>query len=325
MSDITMDTRFDWFIGTFNKTVEELRTRANDLVRDNDFLNKRVEELQKQNEEKDQKLSEQEEEIEKLKNIISNMEDGEGVVDFVNDFIKKDEDLIRIQLQQLADTQKRVDESVKKSAMDACAFSGQCKTTIDHELAGMTLPKIREHNDTAFKSIFMIRDVVRSLNAWRENICERTGSDFIQIGQVKIYKQNDDGTVRFVERGVKVYMSRPVTEKDVEDDPSLYFPAFLNITGANITDYTIQCRSCSIFRDWAEVLQSWTSVVVQEDFEPTRDEGSGDLLMNLEDIWYIRGDVTVTFRKNYRNCEKFIHLDIENKDGIIQLKYRRDF
>ncbi len=304
-----MDKRFEWFIRDFSNTMEDLHKRVNDLVRDNDFLNKRAEELKNDNEEKDKKLSEKEEEIEKLKNIISNMEDGEGVVDFVNDFIQKDEDLIRIQTEQLVDAQKKVTKLIDDNAMTSYLYSKRCRSQLAMEAHKTPMPEIRklqgDGKDKCFDTKFSLLSIVECINAWRENICEHRNMEFICVGYENLFKQNDDGTLRLFERNVRIYMNRPITQEDVEGDTQLYSKTLLNIPSPKDAiehneDVIIHCGMWRGLRD--------NRIVVQEDFKPTRDEGSGDLIMNLEDIWYIKRDQEVNIEKRYRGNYKNLKL-----------------
>tara|TARA_R100000951_G_scaffold44194_1_gene37302 strand:+ start:573 stop:1565 length:993 start_codon:yes stop_codon:yes gene_type:complete len=272
---------------------------------------------------KDKYLDEKDAEIEKLQTIISNMDDGEGVVDFVNDFIKKDEDLVNGVLNKLKDEEKTVDDYRISCAQMAHTLSRSIMRSLEIEIEETPLPKIRkiqgrsQMEETYFTTQISVDAVVKTINNWRGAAgCHGSRQDAILVMRnTRIYKQNDDGTVRKFQRGrVMIYSDKDVTETDIVENPSLYINAFLKITKPDTptkkygTHDTIKDR-------WGNAFDYETKIVVQEDFEPIEDEGTGQLIMGIGDIWYQTTDPTVRIIKKYRNGERAIFLKPEIRLG----------
>lgn len=267
---------------------------------------------------KDKLLDDKDAEIEKLKSIISNMEDGEGVVDFVNDFIKKDEKLIEIQTSQLATAEEDVSECIKRSSKLSDDLSRQCRMSLEIEIDKMSFKDIRLANGDGMEPLFLdttfsIETIVNTINSWRRDMCSALGSQLL-LGLCSLYKQNDDGSLYFFRTGndhVKVYMDKDVTFTDVKEDPTLYINAFLNLD--------------NIEKGFDRVFKN--SIVVQNDFEPEEDDEDGLKFMNLSDIWYVGTTPIVPINKNYRNSYKTVILksSVSHWNNRIQFSYKSDY
>lgn len=271
---------------------------------------------------KDKLLDDKDAEIEKLKSIISNMEDGEGVVDFVNDFIKKDEKLIEIQTSQLATAEEDVSECIKRSSKLSDALSRQCRDTLKIEIDKMSMKDIRLANGDGMEPLFLdttfsIKTIVETINSWRRDMCSSLGTSHIRLGNCSLYKQNDDGSLYAFRRTdlVKVYMDKDVSFTDVKEDPTLYINAFLNLD--------------NIEEGFRVVLNQ--RIVVQNDFEPEEGEepsiDAGEKFMNLSDIWYVENNPVVCIDKTYRNSYKTVILksSVSHWNNSIQFSYKSDY
>ena len=248
---------------------------------------------------KDKLLDDKDAEIEKLKSIISNMEDGEGVVDFVNDFIKKDEKLIEIQTSQLATAEEDVSECMKRSSKLSDDLSLQCRKSLQIEIDKMSMKDIRLANGDGMEPLFLdtsfyISTIVDTINSWRQNMCSSLGTSHIRVGRCSLYKQNDLGNLYVLYPNTPrevVYMDKDVTFTDVKEDPTLYINAFLNLD--------------NIEEGFAGVFKQ--RIVVQNDFEPQ--DGEDDIkFINLSDIWYVEHNPVVSVNKTYRNSYKTVSL-----------------
>lgn len=309
MSEITLDKRFQWFITQLTEDVEEFKKKINDLIRDNNFLNKRCEELIKENEEKDKKIDEQKLEIEKLQKIITNMEDGEGVVDFVNDFIKKDEDLIRIQTTLLKDTEETLRKERLASAKNASEYSINVRLLLESEISNVSFTKLED--GYRFTNEIRKESIVNSLNAWRNYYCIIHKTEHIPVADgIYIYKQNDDGTLTRFKRNVKVYWTKEITMEEFNDDPSFYVPIFFDVCSLppnNLNNY------CRITENWSHIMGGSNKVVVQENFQPiTQDDEP--IHMNLTDVWYVKTrSAHAVITKSFRKSNKFVSLEVINE------------
>ena len=272
---------------------------------------------------KDKLLDDKDAEIERLKSIISNMEDGEGVVDFVNDFIKKDEKLIEIQTSQLATAEEDVSECMKRSSKLSDDLSLQCRKSLQIEIEKMSIKDIRLANGHGMEPLFLdttfyIRTIVDTINCWRRDMCYSLGTSHIRLGGCSLYKQNDDGSLYAFRRTdvVKVYMDKDVTFTDVKEDHTLYINAFLNFD--------------NIEHGFAGVFNK--RIVVQNDFEP--EEGDppdtdawGEKFMSLSDIWYVENDPVIHVNKKYRNSYKTVSLksSVSEWNNSIQFSWKSDY
>ena len=277
---------------------------------------------------KDKLLDDKDAEIEKLQGIIASMEDGEGVVDFVNDFIKKDERLIEIQTSQLSTAEEELSESIKLSSKLSHDISKQCRKSLEIELDKMIMKDIRLTNGVSvFETTFSIQTVVDTINSWRRGRCSYGNMTEICVGTCNLYKQNDDGSLNhYGGPVVQVYMDKDVTLTDVKEDPTLYINAFLNITtehgSGNSCHHTIEQAFGGAFKQ---------RIVVQNDFEPQDGEDMAQSVpagfMSLSDIWYVENNPDVQINKNYRNSYKCIYLKtiVSKWNNSIQFSYKSDY
>ena len=283
---------------------------------------------------KDKLLDDKDAEIEKLQGIIASMEDGEGVVDFVNDFIKKDERLIEIQTSQLSTAEEELSESIKLSSKLSHDISKQCRNRLATELDGMSMKDIRRKEGMGYgkflQTTFSIRTMVDTINSWRRGRCSYENMSEIYVGLCSIYKQNDDGSLNYYDGHLrrdgsqaKVYMTKDVTYEEVKQDPTLYINAFLNITteqgmsnmGENFCDMNIEQAFGGVFTK---------RIVVQNDFEP--EEEDGNKFMSLSDIWYVEKNASVRVLKKYRNDYKYVYLNVHSvmPSGDIHFSWNSD-
>ena len=281
---------------------------------------------------KDKLLDDKDAEIEKLQGIIASMEDGEGVVDFVNDFIKKDERLIEIQTSQLSTAEEELSESISLSAKVSYAVSCQCRKSLEIELDRMSMKDIRLANGDGMAPLFLdttfsIQTMVDTINSWRRGRCSYGNMGEICVGTCNLYKQNDDGSLNhYGGPVVQVYMDKDVTFKDVKEDPTLYINAFLNITtengSGNSGHHTIEQAFGGAFKQ---------RIVVQNDFEPQDGEDMAQSVpagfMSLSDIWYVENNPDVQINKNYRNSYKSIYLKtiVGEYNNYIRFSYKSDY
>ena len=278
---------------------------------------------------KDKLLDDKDAEIEKLQGIIASMEDGEGVVDFVNDFIKKDERLIEIQTSQLSTAEEELSESIKLSSKLSHDISKQCRKSLEIELDKMIMKDIRLTNGVSvFETTFSIQTVVDTINSWRRGRCSYGNMTEICVGTCNLYKQNDDGSLNhYGGPVVQVYMDKDVTLTDVKEDPTLYINAFLNITtehgsGTDSGHHNIEQAFGGAFKQ---------RIVVQNDFEPQDGEDMAQSVpagfMSLSDIWYVENNPDVQINKNYRNSYKCIYLKtiVSKWNNSIQFSYKSDY
>ena len=268
---------------------------------------------------KDKYLDEKDAEIEQLQTIISNMDDGEGVVDFVNDFIKKDEDLVNAYINKLKDEEQTVDDYRISCAKMAHTLSKSIMRSLEIEIEQTPLPQIRkiqgrsQMEESYFTTEISVDAVVKTINDWRGAAgCNGSRQDGILVMRnTRIYKQNDDGTLRRFQTGrVRIYSDKDVTETDIVENPSLYINAFLKITKPD-TPTKMYATHNTIKDRWGGGFDYDSKIVVQEDFEPIEDEESGHLHMGIGDIWYQTTDPTVRISKNYRNGKREIFLKPE--------------
>tara|TARA_R110000823_G_scaffold137550_1_gene267007 strand:+ start:332 stop:1324 length:993 start_codon:yes stop_codon:yes gene_type:complete len=278
---------------------------------------------------KDKLLDDKDAEIEKLQGIIASMEDGEGVVDFVNDFIKKDERLIEIQTSQLSTAEEELSESIKLSSKLSHDISKQCRKSLEIELDKMIMKDIRLTNGVSvFETTFSIQTVVDTINSWRRGRCSYGNMTEICVGTCNLYKQNDDGSLNhYGGPVVQVYMDKDVTLTDVKEDPTLYINAFLNITtengsGTDSGHHNIEQAFGGAFKQ---------RIVVQNDFEPQDGEDMAQSVpagfMSLSDIWYVENNPDVQINKNYRNSYKSIYLKtiVGAYNDYIRFSYKSDY
>ena len=284
---------------SFAESQEKIKTLENTLIQKLSLLVT-----------KDKLLDDKDAEIEKLKSIISNMEDGEGVVDFVNDFIKKDEKLIEIQTSQLATAEEDLSECIKRSSKLSGDHSLQCRKTLEIEIDKMSIKDIRLANGDGMDPLFLettfsIKTIVDSINSWRRGRCSHENTSHISVGNCSLFKQNDDGSLYAFRRTdlVKVYMDKDVTLTDVKEDPTLYINAFLNLTSSE--GFAYNCDFNNIEKGFGGVFKN--RIVVQNDFEP-QDGGDDIKFMNLSDIWYVEHNPVVNIHKTYRNSYKTVSL-----------------
>ena len=294
---------------SFNVSQKNIKTLENTLIQKDALIIT-----------KDKLLDDKDAEIERLKSIISNMEDGEGVVDFVNDFIKKDEKLIEIQTSQLATAEEDVSECIKRSSKLSDDLSLQCRKSLKIEIDKMSFKDIRLANGDGMEPLFLdttfyIQTIVDTINSWRRSMCSHNNTSHIRLGRCSLYKQTDLGTLDHYKNGVKVYMDKDVTFTDVKEDPTLYINAFLNLD--------------NIEEGFAGVFKQ--RIVVQNDFEPEEGEepsiDAGDLFMNLSDIWYVENNPVVSVNKTYRNSYKTVSLksSVSHWNNSIQFSYKSDY
>ena len=294
---------------SFNESREKIKTLENTLIQKDALIVT-----------KDKLIDDKDAEIERLKSIISNMEDGEGVVDFVNDFIKKDEKLIEIQTSQLATAEEDVSECIKRSSKLSDDLSLQCRKSLKIEIDKMSFKDIRLANGDGMEPLFLdttfyIQTIVDTINSWRRSMCSHNNTSHIRLGRCSLYKQTDLGTLDHYKNGVKVYMDKDVTFTDVKEDPTLYINAFLNLD--------------NIEEGFAGVFKQ--RIVVQNDFEPEEGEepsiDAGDLFMNLSDIWYVENNPVVSVNKTYRNSYKTVSLksSVSHWNNSIQFSYKSDY
>lgn len=268
---------------------------------------------------KDKLLDDKDAEIEKLKSIISNMEDGEGVVDFVNDFIKKDEKLIEIQTSQLATAEEDLSECRRCSSKLSYELSRQCRKTLEIELNWMSMKDIRLANGEGMEPMFLettfsIKTIVDTINSWRRDICSSLGTSHIKIGRCSVYKQNDDGSLYVLSPNTAreiVYMDKDVTFTDVKEDPSLYINAFLNLD--------------NIGQGFAGAFDQ--RIVVQNDFELKEVCEDGLKFINLSDIWYVENNPWVNIDKAYRSGYKTVSLksSVSHYNSSINFSWKSDY
>lgn len=307
MSAITMNKRFEWFIRDVNVTLEELQKKTNDLVSDNDCLNKRCEELQIENEQKDEKIVEQQEEIEKLKKIISNMEDGEGVVDFVDDFVKRDEENIKEKMLELEDKTLSLTHARRHSLRTAIDFASSFHHLMDEKLSNLSLPKCLE---TTFEMPLAPESIADVINAWYYKKVDDTGATSFSVGIAYCCRQDDQGnnqpvnvTESFDPMKVYIHMSRPVTEEDVKGDLNMYLKAFKHIGYINP-------HLDNSFGGFFDRHNPKNHVCIQDEFI---DDVVKTKIVHLHNIWYVceSNYNKIYWRKSYRN--DYVTIDFKTR------------
>jgi len=319
MSGITMNKRFEWFIRDINVTLEELQKKTNDLVSDNDCLNKRCEELQIENEQKDEKIVEQEEEIEKLKKIISNMEDGEGLVDFVDDFVKRDEENIKEKMLELEDKTLSLTYARRHSQRIAIDFSRSFNIHMEEKLSNLSLPKCLE---TTFEMPFDPESIADVINAWYYKKVDDTGDTSFTVGVAYCCRQDDQGNNQPVNEEeihqsgmvtesldpmkVNIHMSRPVTGEDVKGELTMYLKAFKHIGYFNPN---LESGFGGYF-DWRMGDHPKNSVCIEDKFI---DDVVKTKIVHLHNIWYVTESKynQIYFVKSYRN--DYVSIDFKTR------------
>ena len=277
---------------------------------------------------KDKVLDEKDIEINKLKDIISHMEDGEGVCDFVDTFIQKDQDNVN----DMVARNTILEEQVKKGAQKLDIYRQMMENSsvaVKEKIDNMTIKKLRSHTDSPVVigstiSIKFLRDYINTLY---DAYADENGMMLLTTEHVLACKQDDAGGAEWYRsqdserRNVSIGMSHHIDDETTADNIYLFINMIHKGNGA-----TFGCHQPSGLKEkLCGVGQRWTQALcIKPDIQ-----FHGDIV-DLDDIWFYcyrgcenDGETLVspnyTFHKPFRNGRKYIQTNVEvaiNEDTI---------
>ena len=278
---------------------------------------------------KDKVLDEKDIEINKLKDIISHMEDGEGVCDFVDTFIQKDQDNVN----DMVARNTILEEQVKKGAQKLEIYRQMMENSyegVNEKIDNMTIKKLRSCEDTSIVigstiSIKFLRDYINTLY---DAYADENGMMLLTTEHVLACKQDDAGGGEWYRspapaprRNVSIGMSHHIDDETTADNIYLFINMIHKGNGA-----TFGCHQPSGLKEkLCGVGQRWTQALcIKPDIQ-----FHGDIV-DLDDIWFYchrgwgnDGETLVspnyTFQKPFRNGRKCIETNVEvaiNEDTI---------
>ena len=276
---------------------------------------------------KDKVLDEKDIEINKLKDIISHMEDGEGVCDFVDTFIQKDQDNVN----DMVARNTILEEQVKKGAQKLDIYRQMMENSsvaVKEKIDNMTIKKLRSHTDSPVVigstiSIKFLRDYINTLY---DAYADENGMMLLTTEHVLACKQDDAGGAEWYRsqdserRNVSIGMSHHIDDETTADNIYLFINMINKGNGATYGDTGrhLKEKLCGIGQRWTQAL------CIKPDIQ-----FHGDIV-DLDDIWFYchrgwgnDGETLVspnyTFQKPFRNGRKCIETNVEvaiNEDTI---------
>ena len=276
---------------------------------------------------KDKFLDEKDIEINKLKDIISHMEDGEGVCDFVDTFIQKDQDNVN----DMVARNTILEEQVKKGAQKLDIYRQMMENSsvaVDEKIDNMTIKKLRSCEDTSIVigstiSIKFLRDYINTLY---DAYADENGMMLLTTKHVLACKQNDAGGGEWYRspapaprRNVSIGMSHHIDDETTADNIYLFINMINKGNGATYGDTGrhLKEKLCGIGQRWTQAL------CIKPDIQ-----FHGDIV-DLDDIWFYchrgwgnDGETLVTprydFHKPFRSGHKYIKTNVELAPGLVE-------
>ena len=268
---------------------------------------------------KDKFLDEKDIEINKLKDIISHMEDGEGVCDFVDTFIQKDQDNVN----DMVARNTILEEQVKKGAQKLEIYRQMMENSyegVNEKIDNMTIKKLRSCEDTSIVigstiSIKFLRDYINTLY---DAYADENGMMLLTTEDVLACKQDDAGGAEWYRsqdserRNVSIGMSHHIDDETTADNIYL----FINM----IRNGRLDEKLTGIGWQWTQAL------CIKPDIQ-----FHGDIV-DLDDIWFycnrgrgvdadlVHGLMTpnYTFHKPFRSGHKYIETNVELAPGLVE-------
>ena len=275
---------------------------------------------------KDKFLDEKDIEINKLKDIISHMEDGEGVCDFVDTFIQKDQDNVN----DMVARNTILEEQVKKGAQKLEIYRQMMENSsvaVDEKIDNMTIKKLRSCEDTSIVigstiSIKFLRDYINTLY---DAYADENGMMLLTTEDVLACKQDDAGGAEWYRsqdserRNVSIGMSHHIDDETTADNIYL----FINMIHRGRLEHDVvglKEKLCGAGQRWTQAL------CIKPDIQ-----FHGDIV-DLDDIWFYcnrgRGvdaddgqtlmTPNYTFHKPFRSGHKYIETNVELAPGLVE-------
>mgnify|MGYP003643307108 CR=1 FL=1 len=269
--------------------------------------------------EKDKVLDEKDIEINKLKDIISHMEDGEGVCDFVDTFIQKDQDNVN----DMVARNTILEEQVKKGAQKLEIYRQMMENSyegVNEKIDNMTIKKLRSCEDTSIVigstiSIKFLRDYINTLY---DAYADENGMMLLTTEHVLACKQDDAGGAEWyrsqdsVLRYVSIGMSHHIDDETTADNIYLFINMIHKGNGEKYpSSQGLKEKLCG-----PRARAGAGALCIKPDIQ-----FHGDIV-DLDDIWFYcyrgghnDGQTLVTpnytFHKPFRSGHKYIETNVE--------------
>ena len=278
---------------------------------------------------KDKFLDEKDIEINKLKDIISHMEDGEGVCDFVDTFIQKDQDNVN----DMVARNTILEEQVKKGAQKLDIYRQMMENSsvaVKEKIDNMTIKKLRSHTDSPVVigstiSIKFLRDYINTLY---DAYADENGMMLLTTEHVLACKQDDAGGAEWyrsqdsVLRYVSIGMSHHIDDETTADNIYLFINMIHKGNGEKYpSSQGLKEKLCG-----PRARAGAGALCIKPDIQ-----FHGDIV-DLDDIWFycnrgrgvdadlVHGLMTpnYTFHKPFRSGHKYIETNVELAPGLVE-------
>ena len=278
---------------------------------------------------KDKFLDEKDIEINKLKDIISHMEDGEGVCDFVDTFIQKDQDNVN----DMVARNTILEEQVKKGAQKLEIYRQMMENSyegVNEKIDNMTIKKLRSCEDTSIVigstiSIKFLRDYINTLY---DAYADENGMMLLTTEDVLACKQDDAGGAEWYRsqdserRNVSIGMSHHIDDETTADNIYLFINMINKGNGVKYPSAQgLKEKLCG-----PRARAGAGALCIKPDIQ-----FHGDIV-DLDDIWFycnrgrgvdadlVHGLMTpnYTFHKPFRSGHKYIETNVELAPGLVE-------
>ena len=278
---------------------------------------------------KDKFLDEKDIEINKLKDIISHMEDGEGVCDFVDTFIQKDQDNVN----DMVARNTILEEQVKKGAQKLEIYRQMMENSyegVNEKIDNMTIKKLRSCEDTSIVigstiSIKFLRDYINTLY---DAYADENGMMLLTTEDVLACKQDDAGGAEWYRsqdserRNVSIGMSHHIDDETTADNIYLFINMINKGNGEKYpSSQGLKEKLCG-----PRARAGAGALCIKPDIQ-----FHGDIV-DLDDIWFycnrgrgvdadlVHGLMTpnYTFHKPFRSGHKYIETNVELAPGLVE-------
>ena len=278
---------------------------------------------------KDKFLDEKDIEINKLKDIISHMEDGEGVCDFVDTFIQKDQDNVN----DMVARNTILEEQVKKGAQKLEIYRQMMENSyegVNEKIDNMTIKKLRSCEDTSIVigstiSIKFLRDYINTLY---DAYADENGMMLLTTEDVLACKQDDAGGAEWYRsqdserRNVSIGMSHHIDDETTADNIYLFINMIHKGNGEKYpSSQGLKEKLCG-----PRARAGAGALCIKPDIQ-----FHGDIV-DLDDIWFycnrgrgvdadlVHGLMTpnYTFHKPFRSGHKYIETNVELAPGLVE-------